>query len=186
MCECREVRSVGRDRLDHSVLLEERKRNVLDVEGSAQEAQSKSPGRECERASAFYSFWSVTFEEVAQAKERSQCLSAALSLDRSREIPAERPSGGHMGHQTMHLRRRLLREIALDGLSTAALGGHMLANELFRAGIDDAQPESADVYDDAGSDVARRRRIEGAVDLDVPVDVNAPLCDAVILKPRRR
>ena len=41
------------------------------------------------------------------------------------------------------------------------------------------------MYDDARSNIARRRGIIGAIDLDVPVDVNAPLDDAVILEPRR-
>lgn len=88
--------------------------------------------------------------------------------------------------QSENLDRRLLGKVGFDESPLPFAGDGVLADQLLRSWIDDANPEPTDVHDDACADVVRRNVIVGAVNLDGTVEMDGTLADLIVFKARCR
>ncbi len=79
--------------------------------------------------------------------------------------------------------RRLFGKILVDNATLAFSGDGMLSYELLAFGIDNSDPEPANVDDDSAAGVLRGCMVIRAIDFDKAVEVHGAFADAVILEP---
>jgi hypothetical protein len=100
----------------------------------------------------------VPFEQISPSESSRTYLSATSRFPSLVQNSAESARHGDVDREEVNPAEAFASADRSQQFAADALGGDMFAHALFRARIDDAEPQAADVHDEAGSNVTSRCR----------------------------